>query len=98
MMLGVRLRPEALSDLRHAFRWYDDRSQGLGEAFLISFEACLSRIQHMPLLYPEVWRQIRKALLRRFPYQVFYVVGETEIEVIAVFHAMQHPRRWRRRV
>ena len=40
---------------------------------------------------------MRRALLRRFPYAVFYEIGAVEIVVYAVFHCARNPRAWKRR-
>ena len=47
--------------------------------------------------YQLVDRKMRRALLRRFPYAVFFEVGEAEILVYAVFHCARDPRSWKRR-
>lgn len=48
-------------------------------------------------LYQLVDPTMRRALLRRFPYGIFFEVGTTEIVVYAVFHGARDPRSWRRR-
>ena len=44
-----------------------------------------------------VHRHVRRALIRRFPYGIYYAVDEELIEVIAVFHAKRDPKRWQDR-
>jgi plasmid stabilization system protein ParE len=48
-------------------------------------------------LFPVVYKQVRRALLRRFPYVVYYLVERDLLEVLACVHGKQHPRTWRRR-
>ncbi len=93
----VEIRPEAEADLAEAFAWYEERRPGLGDRFLLSVEAALSAIQRYPESSPVVHAQVRRALLRRFPYGVFYTVKESAIVVLAVFHCAREPRRWRER-
>ena len=64
-------RPEAEADVADAFAWYEEQSRGLGSHFLLCMEAALSQIKRHPDASPVVHRQIRRALLRRFPYGVF---------------------------
>jgi hypothetical protein len=40
---------------------------------------------------------MRRSLLRRFPYAVFFEASRIEIVVYAVFHCARNPRAWRRR-
>jgi toxin ParE1/3/4 len=41
--------------------------------------------------------RIRRALLKRFPYGVFYTEFPDRIQVIAIIHSRKHPARWPRR-
>ena len=47
--------------------------------------------------YQSVDPTMRRALLQRFPYAVFYEVGAVDIVVYAVFHCARNPRAWKRR-
>lgn len=58
---------------------------------------CLIQIGRNPLAHPAVYGELHRALLRRFPYGVFYVVGEAEIGVIGVFHGRRDPKVWQAR-
>jgi plasmid stabilization system protein ParE len=90
--LPLTLRPRAEADLDDAFRWYEARLPGLGEAFLRSADACFARIQRHPAAFIEAHPRVRRASLRRFPYGVFYVIREDRIDVLAVYHARRRPR------
>jgi toxin ParE1/3/4 len=96
-MTPLVIRPEAEADLAEAFAWYEERRRGLGERFLLSVEASLATIQRHPESFPLVHGPIRRALLRRFPYGVFYTVEEPAIVVLAVFHCRRDPRGWQER-
>jgi plasmid stabilization system protein ParE len=37
-------------------------------------------------------------LLKRFPYSVYFVADDEQIEVIAVLHQHRHPDTWRNRL
>jgi plasmid stabilization system protein ParE len=39
----------------------------------------------------------RRALLKRFPYAVYFAVDNEIIVVLAVFHTSRDPESWRRR-
>jgi plasmid stabilization system protein ParE len=95
--LAVRVRPEAAEDVKDAFAWYESQRPGLGDDFLDSVRDCFSAIALQPTRYPILHRQVRRALLRRFPYCVFFRDFEIEIVVLACLHARRHPVRWRAR-
>ena len=80
-----------------AFGWYEEHAAGLGEEFLRATDAVFRSIVRTPLQHALVHGPVRRALMRRFPYGVFYTVGEEDVTVIAVFHASRNPRQWRSR-
>lgn len=69
---------------------------GLGEEFVAALELQLRRLEQAPLLYAEVIPDVRRALLPRFPYGVFYVVRGDLVHILAVLHEARNPRRWPR--
>ncbi len=97
MSVQILFRREAEADLHDAYDWYETQSQGLGEDFLLCVEAAINQVKRNPKAFQTVYRKVRRALLRRFPYGIFYTVSEQTIVVVAVFHAKRDPKRWRRR-
>jgi len=97
MIYELLIRPEAERDLAEAFRWYERRKSGLGEDLIREVEAALEEISEFPLRWPVVCRDIRRRLVRRFPYGVFYYVDSRTTVVLAVFHAKRDPSRWQDR-
>jgi plasmid stabilization system protein ParE len=91
------VRPEAEADLSEAYKWYERQRPGLGDDFLLRIEAALASIQHDPLTYACLYRDVRRKLIRRFPFGLFYIVTDSRIVILAVMHVKRHPKRWRRR-
>jgi toxin ParE1/3/4 len=96
--LQAYLRPEARADLAAAATWYEERRTGLGSEFLDEFLAAIEQIETSPNAFPLVDVDVRRALLRRFPYALFYSVEPTQVEVLAVMDCRRHPATWRRRL
>jgi plasmid stabilization system protein ParE len=96
-MRDLIIRPEAEADLTEAFDWYERKVTGLGSEFILAVNTVLDSILHHPQRFPLVRKNIRRALTRRFPYQVFFFEAESRIIVIAVFHAKRNPAIWRER-
>ena len=92
------IRPEAEIEMVEAYDWYEACLQGLGSDFLLSIDAILQAIARNPKQYPIVHRDSRRALARRFPYEVFFLDKGSRIVVLAVFHARRNPKDWRNRV
>ena len=92
------VRPEAEAEMTDAFDWYEDRVPGLGSEFLLCVDAVFSAIVRSPEQYPRVHRVVRRALVRRFPYEVFFVEDAERLVVLSVFHAKRNPKRWQERI
>lgn len=97
MTIRVRFRREAEADVLDALAWYRERGLELGEEFLRALDSCVTTIQRLPESHPVVFRDIRRALLSRFPYGVFYVREGDTITVLACFHAKRNPTTWKER-
>ena len=95
--MRLRLTPLAEADVHDIYKWYRDQGEGLGLEFRLALDACLNRIRRNPFAYPKVHGEIRRALLQRFPYCVFYVASESDVGVVGVFHGHRDPQVWQSR-
>lgn len=98
MTLPLIIRPDVEEDLAEAKAWYEDQREGLGDEFLLCVEEALDRIRRMPKAAAVVFQGVRRVVVRRFPYGVFYRVDPDQIAVIAVYHSRRDPRGWQARV
>jgi len=94
----IRFSAEADAELTEAREWYSHQRENLDLEFMQSIEDALLRVVHGPHSFPLVYRNLRRAVVRRFPFAVFYVAGDNEIQVVAVFHSRRDPGRWKSRV
>ncbi len=93
-MIGLRFRPAASADVDDAYVWYESQERGLGERFLGELGSTLEAIAENPRRFPVMLRNTRRALVRRFPYGVFFRVLDDGVLVVACFHASRDPQRW----
>jgi plasmid stabilization system protein ParE len=98
MSCQLIVRPEAEADLVEAFDWYDDRRAGLGNEFLTAVDTALEQIIENPLRFAVLYRNVRRTLVRRFPYKVFFYTKANQAVVIGIIHVKRHPRVWQSRV
>jgi len=91
------LRPAAAADVEEAWLWYQAQREGLGDEFLQVVNDALESIAAFPESAPLVQADIRRHLLRRFPYGLFYRLIQGQVVVVACFHAKRDPRVWRSR-
>ena len=95
-MRQIVFRPQAEDEILEARQWYESRQAGLGRAFGRAADELISRIAAHPLVFPRVRNEIRRAVLSRFPYAIYFRDMEDTIVVLAV-HSRQDPRRWQNR-
>jgi len=96
--MRVRFHPEARAELREAHRWYYERSPLSATAFAHAIDNAVSRIVEAPTQYPLADQGTRKLVLQRFPFNIFYLSGESEIVIVAVAHQKRRPGYWSTRV
>jgi plasmid stabilization system protein ParE len=97
MSIQIRFRREAEAEVIDALSWYRARGLDLAGEFRKSLDSCLKSIQSFPESHPIVHRDIRRALMKRFPYGVFYVRDGELVTVLACFHAKRDPVIWKER-
>lgn len=101
-MRKLLIRPAAEAEIVQAHNWYKLQTEDLSGEFLRAVDACLSAIEREPLAYAIVHRQVRRALLRKFPYSLFFrheTIDEDNerIVILACFHARRDPKQWQER-
>jgi toxin ParE1/3/4 len=90
--LIVRLLLEAADEFDAATDWYEAHELGLGSAFRTAVRSTFSAISENPRRFPHAVRDYRRAVVRRFPYSVFFTVEADGIVVVAVLHGSRDPR------
>lgn len=74
--------------------WYEERSAGLGQQFLAVINAALEGLSERPERFAPVRSDVRRVVLRRFPYLLFFVLEDDEVVVLTCIHERRSPDRW----
>jgi toxin ParE1/3/4 len=90
--------PIAYKEYREAYRRYLKIDWKLGEDFESEVNAALAVIDRAPDRWPQQVPGVRKYVLDRFPYLIFYQVLPTHFKVLAVYHGKRRPYGWIRRL
>ena len=93
----VVFRPQAEAELLEAGRWYEERRPCLGTSFLTAIDEVIERVGRQPLLFPPVQGEMRRALVHRFPYGLYFEIMGEQVVVIGVVHGHRDPTVWRSR-
>lgn len=83
-----------MSEVSEAREWYERHRAGLGDQYLEQLERVLSSISENPEQFGLVERDVRVAILKRFPYAVYYRLLEDRIRVLAIYHVSRDSSAW----
>ena len=89
----VEYHPAVGVEVDNARKYYNKKLPGLGEEFVEEFERQIHRVASSPKQWSVIQQGIRRALLRRFPYVIYYkYVAPDRILITVVKHQRRHPR------
>ena len=92
---------ESQDDLRNGFLWYEEKRVGLGVDFMLAIEATLRVIERNPFTYskaPTNMPNIRRAIIFKFSYSIFYSVIDQSVVILAVVSSKQDTAIWKTRI
>ena len=90
--------PEAETEFVRAVEYYEEREEGLGLDFAVEIYSAIERILAHPKAWPVLEDDIRRSLVRRFPYGLLYAEEEDKIFIAAVMHLHREPDYWKHRM
>ncbi len=91
MKRGLVLRRVAEQEFDDSIAWYEGQREGFGQAFRVAIEESFQRIAANPEWFPEVRGQVRRAVVRRFPFVVHFLIEKERVVILSVFHASREP-------
>src|SRR4051812_14822615 len=98
-MKSVVFDTEENDELHAAAAYYEAQRAGLGDDFMAEVEQAVQRIAQLPQACPvhDASTGVRKLVLRRFPYNLFYLELDDRIWIAAVAHQRRQPGYWAHR-
>ena len=97
MARRVIVQPQSELDIQAAAVWYEDQQSNLGARFLNELDLVFQRIEASPLQFPRLEGDMHRALLRRFPYGVYFLAESQDVKILAVLHLHRQPDIWKSR-
>jgi len=96
-MRKIIILPYAELDIRDSTNYYSDKESGLEKKYVIVLNQAFQLIEANPFSFPVIWKSIRKFVVRDFPFNVYYIIENETIFIIAVFHNKRNPKVWKSR-
>jgi len=91
MKRGFVLRRVAEREFDDSIAWYENEREGLGQKFRAAIEEYFQRIADNPEWFPKVRDEVRRAVVRRFPFVIHFLVEKERIVILTVFHTSREP-------
>jgi plasmid stabilization system protein ParE len=95
--MNVRFHPEAEAELLQAVEYYENQQTGLGANVVEAVAAATELIARHPRAWPVLEGEVRRCLVRRFPFAVLYAEVPDALVVVAVMSLHRAPGYWRDR-
>jgi toxin ParE1/3/4 len=87
MAFNLVVKPIVYTDLDDAIVWYENKVKGLGKRFLFQVEKAKQQIQSNPHHYSIFHKNIRRVLVDKFPYKIYYLISEETVLILGISHA-----------
>ena len=98
MTRTISFWPAAIEDMQQAYDWYELQQAGLGGEFVAAINSTLDQVVIAPERFAKVNRRAREAIVKQFPFALYFIPTSSSIDVISVFHASRDPHEWRKRL
>ena len=95
--MNYSFHPEAEIELTEAINYFEEKGFGLGYDFAVEVYAAIERTLIFPKVWPIIEEDIRRSLVRRFPYGILYSEEQEGIYIVAVMHLHREPEYWKHR-
>ncbi len=89
MSSKIILLPAAQKDIIEIKNWYRGKKIGLELEFVFELKAIINLLKENPLLFQTRYKSFRAAILKRFPYLIYYTIENEIILIHAVLAAKQ---------
>jgi plasmid stabilization system protein ParE len=90
--------PDAEVEVVEAAQIYEGKVPGLGDRFLRELDAAITIIQEAPGRWSVIEGEVRRFVMKRFPYGIYYRVEGADLRILVVKHHSRHPDYWRYRL
>ena len=97
-MKRIIILPFAEEDIRDSVKYYSENEKNLDKQFLKIIDQAFRLISENPQTFPEVKLNIRKFVVKNFPFNIFYTFEKDSIFILAVFHMKRDPKKWKKRI
>ena len=95
---SIELSDEAEVDFDKSYEFYYEDSSKVADTFFKRINLGFENIKQNPNTFPIAYKDVRKFVVKKFPFVIYYRIINTVIQVIAIFHTSRNPEIWNERI
>lgn len=93
----IIILPYAELDIKESINFYKEKSQKTALEFIESLNIAFNKIVDNPQTFPITKTDIRKYIMKKFPFCIYFINKNDIIYILAVFHSKRNPSVWEER-
>ncbi len=93
-LFSIEISNDAESDFDNSYEFYFEENQKVADIFFNRINLSIESIKKNPLSFPIAYRNVRKFVVKKFPFVIYYQIVESVVRVIAIFHTSRNPEIW----
>ena len=93
-MHKIIILPLAKAEIKEAALWYNKQQSGLGKRFINELRTKVADIKTNPLAYSIRYKDVRTAIIDKFPFMIHFIIENKNILVTAILHTSLNPDKW----
>jgi hypothetical protein len=98
MTYTISQLPEVEHEIIEAALWYEMQKDGLGDELFHFIDEKISEVKNNPLQFEVAFKNCRRAIIKKFPYSIFYIPDERKIIIVAIIHQSRNPDILKKRI
>jgi len=95
--MSFSFHPEAEIEFNKSIDYYEEIESGLGYDFALEVYSTIKRSVEFPDAWTVLEGEIRRSLVKRFPYGILYSKEQKGIFIVAVMNLHRQPEYWKHR-
>ncbi|MDP3433967.1 MAG: type II toxin-antitoxin system RelE/ParE family toxin [Bacteroidota bacterium] len=95
---SIEISDEAEIDFDKSYEYYFEDSPKVADAFFRRINVSFENIKQNPFTFPVAYKNVRKYVMKKFPFVIYYQIVNSIIKVIAIFHTSRNPEIWNERI
>lgn len=89
--MTLKISQIAFLEIEDAKEFYNLQKPTLGDTFKNDVKKTIENIKNFPNLYPNITNELKRTVLHRFPYSIFYAITNDTILILSVAHQHRKP-------